>query len=62
MTDAAARGAAANVFINLPSIGDPTFEDHAMSEVTEALALIEDLAAQVRLVVGKGELREPEDA
>ena len=33
-----------------------------MREVTEALALIEDLAAEVRLVVGSGELREPEDA
>jgi len=61
MTEAAARGAAANVFINLPSIGDPSFEDGAMLEVTEALALIEDLAAQVRLVVGSGELRDPED-
>ena len=62
LTDAAARGAAANVFINLPSVGDPEFEDHALREVTTALALIEDLAAQVRLVVGSGELREPEDA
>ncbi len=62
LTDAAARGAAANVFINLPSVGDSDFEDRAMREVTEALALIQDLAADVRLVVGKGELREPEDA
>ena len=62
LTDAAARGAAANVFINLPSVGDPEFEDHALREVTTALALIEDLAAQVRLVVGSGELRDPEDA
>ncbi|HVQ22079.1 MAG TPA: cyclodeaminase/cyclohydrolase family protein, partial [Candidatus Saccharimonadia bacterium] len=62
LTDAAARGAAANVFINLPSVEDPDFEDHALREVTTALALIEDLAAQVRLVVGKGELRDPEDA
>jgi formiminotetrahydrofolate cyclodeaminase len=62
LADAAARGAAANVFINLPAIGDPDFEDRAMRQVTAALALIEDLAAQVRLVVGSGELREPEDA
>ena len=62
LVDAAARGAAANVFINLPAVGDPDFEDRAMREVTAALALIEDLAAQVRLVVGSGELREPEDA
>jgi glutamate formiminotransferase/formiminotetrahydrofolate cyclodeaminase len=62
LIDAAARGAAANVFINLPSIGDAAFEDGAMREVTEALSLIEDLAAEVRLVVGSGELRDPEDA
>ena len=62
LTDAAARGAAANVFINLPSVADPDFEDHALREVTTALALIEDLAAQVRLVVGSGQLRDPEDA
>lgn len=62
LIDAAAHGAAANVFINLSSVGDPDFEDHALREVTTALSLIEDLAAQVRLVVGSGELREPEDA
>jgi formiminotetrahydrofolate cyclodeaminase len=62
LAHAAARGAAANVFINLPAVGDPDFEDRAIREVTAALALIEDLAAQVRLVVGSGELREPEDA
>jgi formiminotetrahydrofolate cyclodeaminase len=62
LTEAAARGAAANVFINLPSVADPDFEDHALREVTTALALIEDLAAQVRLVVGSGQLRDPEDA
>jgi formiminotetrahydrofolate cyclodeaminase len=62
LIDAAARGAAANVFINLPAVGDSEFEDHALREVTDALALIEDLAAQVRLVVGSDELRDPEDA
>ena len=62
LTDAAARGAAANVFINLPSVGDPDFEDRALREVTTAIALIEELAAQVKLVVGSGELRDPEDA
>jgi formiminotetrahydrofolate cyclodeaminase len=62
LIDAAAKGAAANVFINLRSVGDAAFEDEAMREVTEALALIEDLTAEVRLVVGSGELRDPEDA
>ncbi len=62
LSDAAARGAAANVFINLPSVGDSAFEDRALLEVTAALSLIEDLAAEVRLVVGAGNLRDPEDA
>lgn len=62
LVDAAARGAAANVMINLPSVGDGDFEGRALNEVTEALALIEDLAAQVREVVGRGKLREPEEA
>jgi methenyltetrahydrofolate cyclohydrolase len=62
LAEAAARGAAANVFINLPSVGDTDFEDRALREVSDALALIEDFAAEVKLVVGKGELREPEDA
>jgi glutamate formiminotransferase/formiminotetrahydrofolate cyclodeaminase len=62
LTGCRRAGAAANVFINLPSVGDPDFEDHALLEVTTALALIEDFVAQVRLVVGSGELREPEDA
>jgi len=62
LAEAAARGAAANVFINLPSVGDTDFEDRALREVSDALALIEDFAAEVKLEVGKGELREPEDA
>lgn len=62
LADAAARGAAANVFINLPSVGDPGFEDAALLEVTDALAVIEDLAARVRLMVGNGKLRDAEPA
>ncbi|MET1232367.1 MAG: cyclodeaminase/cyclohydrolase family protein [Candidatus Limnocylindrales bacterium] len=60
LIDAAARGAAANVFINLPSVGDSEFEDRALLEVTGALSFVEDLAAEVRLVVGAGHLRDPE--
>jgi methenyltetrahydrofolate cyclohydrolase len=60
LIDAAARGAAANVFINLPSVGDTEFEDRAMQEMTGALSFVEDLTAEVRLVVGAGHLRDPE--
>jgi len=62
LVDAAARGAAANVQANLSFIGDPDFEGAALLEATESLALIEDLASQVRERVGGGRLRDPEKA
>jgi formiminotetrahydrofolate cyclodeaminase len=60
LVEAAARGAAANVQVNLRFIGDPEYEAGAIAESTESLALIEDLTAKVREIVGAGRLREPE--
>lgn len=57
--EAAAKGAAANVLVNLPSIGDPALEGKLTARVTELLGAIEDLAAQTRQVVGSGERRDP---
>jgi formiminotetrahydrofolate cyclodeaminase len=57
--EAAAKGAAANVLVNLPSIGDPAVEGGLTARVTELLGTIEDLAAQTRQVVGSGERRDP---
>lgn len=57
--EAAARGAAANVLINLPSTGDPEFEGAATARVTELLAAIEDLASQAHQAVASGERRDP---
>jgi methenyltetrahydrofolate cyclohydrolase len=57
--DAAARGAAANVLINLSSTGDPQFEGDMTARVTELLAAIEDLAARAHQVAASGERREP---
>jgi formiminotetrahydrofolate cyclodeaminase len=57
--EAAARGAAANVLINLPSTGDAEFEGAATARVTELLAAIEDLASQAHAAVASGERREP---
>jgi methenyltetrahydrofolate cyclohydrolase len=57
--EAAARGAAANVLINLPSTGDPEFEGETTTRVTELLAAIEDLASGAHQVVASGERRDP---
>jgi formiminotetrahydrofolate cyclodeaminase len=57
--EAAARGAAANVLINLGSTGDPEFEGTMTARVTELLATIEDLASQAHQAVASGEARDP---
>jgi len=62
LAEAAARGAAANVLINLPSVGDPDLEGQMTSRVSELLAAIEELGTGTRLVVGGGEPAEPRPA
>ncbi len=57
--EAAARGAAANVLVNLPSVGDPTYEDEMMAGVYALLHDIERLSASTREVVRRAEPREP---
>ena len=57
--EAAARGAAANVLINLGSTGDPEFEGSATQRVTELLAAIEDIASGTHQVVASGDRRDP---
>ena len=62
LAEAAARGAAANVLVNLPSIGDPEVEGVLTARVSELLSAIEDLATQTREAVGSGQPAEPRPA
>jgi formiminotetrahydrofolate cyclodeaminase len=57
--EAAARGAAANVLINLPATGDTKLEGAMTARVTELLAAIEDLASRAHQAVASGEQRDP---
>jgi formiminotetrahydrofolate cyclodeaminase len=57
--EAAAGGAAANVRINLPSVGDDTFAAELTERVDQLLHDVERLTTGVRGVVAAGEQREP---
>ena len=59
--EAAARGAAANVIINLPSVDDPDWEGSVMLHVTASLDEVERLASSARQAVAEGTPRDPLD-
>jgi len=59
--EAAARGAAANVLINLPSVGDPEWAEAMMVRVSDLLDEVERLASSARQVVADGDPRDPLD-
>jgi methenyltetrahydrofolate cyclohydrolase len=59
LAEAGARGAAANVRVNLPSVGDERWAaetDHRVAELLEQLSVI---ATSCREVVASGRMREP---
>ena len=57
--EAAARGAAANVLINLPSVDDESFVGTATARVMGLLDDVEEIAARVHSGVRGGEARGP---
>jgi formiminotetrahydrofolate cyclodeaminase len=57
--EAAARGAAANVLINLPSVDDDSFTGEATARVMRLLDNVEEIAATVHAGVRSGESRDP---
>jgi formiminotetrahydrofolate cyclodeaminase len=57
--EAAARGAAANVLVNLPSVDDGAFAGDATARVQDLLDEIERLAASTRETVLGGQPRDP---
>jgi formiminotetrahydrofolate cyclodeaminase len=61
MAVAAARAAAANVYINLPSMGDEIEARDLFTRTEELAGEIERLSAETREVVRSGETRDPLD-
>jgi formiminotetrahydrofolate cyclodeaminase len=62
LSAAAAHGAAANVLINLPMVGDESYAGAARAELNATLHIVDRTLAQISQVVGSGTLREPEPA
>lgn len=57
--EAAARGAAANVIVNLPSVGDEAFSAAMTARVDDLLSEIGTLAMATRAIVASGQARGP---
>ena len=59
LAEAAARGAAANVLINLPSVGDDEYVRDMTARVMRLLDSVEEIAAVAHGAVRSGETRDP---
>ena len=60
LLDSAARAAAANVRVNLPSIGDDGYASAVTAELDQRLQGVQSTADRARERVAKGTLRKPE--
>ena len=60
LAEAAAHGAAENVMVNLPALGDEERADGLRGRVATLLAEVADHAESTRAFVELGELRDPE--
>ncbi len=59
LAEAAAKGAAANVMVNLPSVGDDLYASEMTKRVGALLADVVSVASSIRAVVASGEARSP---
>jgi len=62
LLEGAARGAAANVMVNLPSIEDEGYARAVIAELDQRLRQIQNATARTRERIGKGSQRRPEPA
>ena len=60
LAEAAARGAAANVLINLPLTADDSFNEETSASVVALLEQVSELADRAREAAATDELRDPE--
>jgi formiminotetrahydrofolate cyclodeaminase len=61
LAEAGARGAAANVLINLTSTGDDRFAEETTADVVDLLEQADDVATRARFAVARSDLRDPEE-
>ena len=61
LAEAGARGAAANVLINLSSTGDDRFAGETTADVVDLLEQADDIATRARFAVAQTDLRDPEE-
>ncbi|HJW22227.1 MAG TPA: cyclodeaminase/cyclohydrolase family protein [Candidatus Limnocylindrales bacterium] len=59
LAEAAAEGAAENVRVNLPSLGDDPWAEEVQVRLEELLAELQELAESCRATVSSGAMREP---